>query len=147
MNNKLLFGLIVLLAFSLKNFAQPGKGKIEAMKIGFFTERLSLTSDEASKFWPVYNKYNSETEALRKNMRGRMMEEMNDLPNMSDAEAEKALNELVALKISEADLLKKYSVEFRKVLPVKKVIMLYKAENDFKRELLNKLQERKRMRD
>jgi hypothetical protein len=41
-------------------------------------------------------------------------------------------------------LLKKYATEFKKVLPIKKVVLLFKAENDFKRELLKKLSQRNR---
>jgi hypothetical protein len=63
---------------------------------------------------------------------------------MTDAEAEKVLNDMVNFKIQEADLLKKYAAEFKKVLPVKKVVLLFKAENDFKRELLKKLSQRNR---
>jgi hypothetical protein len=69
---------------------------------------------------------------------------MNDLPNMTDAEAEKVLNDMVGFKIAEAELLKKYAAEFKKVLPVKKVVLLFKAENDFKREILKKLANRNR---
>jgi hypothetical protein len=60
---------------------------------------------------------------------------------MSETDAEKTLNEMLNYKISEAEMIKKYASEFKKVLPIKKVVMLYKAENDFKRELLKKLRE------
>jgi ABC-type uncharacterized transport system substrate-binding protein len=66
---------------------------------------------------------------------------------MSDADAEKTLQEMVNFRVSEADLIKKYAAEFKKVLPVKKVVLLYKAENDFKRELLKKLRENRRGED
>ena len=62
---------------------------------------------------------------------------------MSDADADKMLNEMTNFKVSEAELIKKYAAEFKKVVPVKKVVLLFKAENDFKRELLNKLMQRK----
>ena len=32
--------------------------QLESAKIGFFTTRMELTPEEASKFWPVYNEYN-----------------------------------------------------------------------------------------
>ena len=60
---------------------------------------------------------------------------------MSETDAEKTLNEMLNYKISEAEMIKKYASEFKKVLPIKKVVMLYKAENDFKRELLKKLRD------
>jgi hypothetical protein len=81
---------------------------------------------------------------LRQSSKGKISEEMADMPAMTDAEAEKVLNDMVNFKIQEADLLKKYALEFKKVLPVKKVVLLFKAENDFKRELLKKLAKRNR---
>ena len=31
------------------------KEQIKSLKIGFITNQLSLTTEEASKFWPIYN--------------------------------------------------------------------------------------------
>jgi hypothetical protein len=123
--------------------AQKGE-RIEAMKIGFITERLNLNSDEAKVFWPVYNKFTDDMKKLRQSSKGKISEEMADMPAMTDVEAEKVLNDMVNFKIQEADLLKKYATEFKKVIPVKKVVLLFKAENDFKRELLKKLSQRNR---
>ncbi|HVK49362.1 MAG TPA: hypothetical protein VM488_15990, partial [Pseudobacter sp.] len=38
-----------------KTQREPG-AKIEALKIAFFTRKLDLSTEEAQKFWPVYNK-------------------------------------------------------------------------------------------
>lgn len=140
---KYIYLLVIVATISLNAMAQKG-GRLEAMKIGFITERLNLSSDEAKVFWPVYNKFTDDFKKLRQSSKGKISEEMADMPAMTDAEAEKVLNDMVNFKIQEADLLKKYAAEFKKVLPVKKVVLLFKAENDFKRELLKKLSQRNR---
>jgi hypothetical protein len=140
---KYIYLLVIVATISLNAMAQKG-GRLEAMKIGFITERLNLSSDEAKVFWPVYNKFTDDIKKLRQSSKGKISEEMADMPAMTDAEAEKVLNDMVNFKIQEADLLKKYAAEFKKVLPVKKVVLLFKAENDFKRELLKKLSQRNR---
>ncbi len=140
---KYIYLLVIVATISLNAMAQKG-GRLEAMKIGFITERLNLSSDEAKVFWPVYNKFTDDMKKLRQSSKGKISEEMADMPAMTDAEAEKVLNDMVNFKIQEADLLKKYAAEFKKVLPVKKVVLLFKAENDFKRELLKKLSQRNR---
>ncbi len=140
---KYIYLLVIIAAFSMHAMAQKGE-RLEAMKIGFITERLNLSSDEAKVFWPVYNKFTDDMKKLRQSSKGKISEEMADMPAMTDAEAEKVLNDMVNFKIQEADLLKKYASEFKKVLPVKKVVLLFKAENDFKRELLKKLSQRNR---
>ena len=140
---KYIYLLVIVATISLNAMAQKG-GRLEAMKIGFITERLNLSSDEAKVFWPVYNKFTDDMKKLRQSSKGKISEEMADMPAMTDSEAEKVLNDMVNFKIQEADLLKKYAAEFKKVLPVKKVVLLFKAENDFKRELLKKLSQRNR---
>lgn len=40
--------------------------KLEALKIAFITEKLSLTTKEAQNFWPVYNEYSQKIEKIRK---------------------------------------------------------------------------------
>lgn len=121
----------------------PNREKIEAMKVGFITQKLDLTSEEAQKFWPVYNRFAEEMEKSRKDFRGKMMEEVKDVDLMTEAEANKALIDMIAYKTSEVELLKKYNQEFKKVLPTKKVVKLFVAEQEFKRELLRKLKSQK----
>ncbi len=128
----------IIIGLALFAKAQNGE-RIEAMKIGFITERLELTSEEAKVFWPVYNKFTDEMKKLRLTTKGKITEEMADMPSLSDAEADKILNDMVNFKLNEAELIKRYAQEFKKVLPVKKVVLLFKAENDFKRELLKRL--------
>jgi hypothetical protein len=140
---KYIYLVAIIATISLNAMAQKGE-RLEAMKIGFITERLNLSSDEAKIFWPVYNKFTDDLKKLRQSTKGKIAEEMSDMPAMTDAEAEKVLNDMVSFKINEAELLKKYATEFKKVLPVKKVVLLFKAENDFKRELLKKLSQRNR---
>ena len=59
MKTKILASLTMVLAVASSLFAQPEKKKedIKAMKIGFITNELNLTPDEAQKFWPVYNEF------------------------------------------------------------------------------------------
>lgn len=137
---------VVMMAAGLSAQQPNPKGKqerVEALKIAFITERLKLTPEEAKVFWPVYNKYTEELKKLRESTKGKLAEEFGELPNMSDAEAEKMLNEMVSYKVAEAELIKKYAGEFKKVLPVKKVILLFKAENDFKRRVIEELMNRR----
>src|SRR5436309_956722 len=58
--------------------------KIKTMKIGFLTERLNLSSEEAKTFWPVYNKYQDELEVIRKNHRENLQNAQKNFDEMSD---------------------------------------------------------------
>ena len=50
--------------------------KFRSMKIAYFTEELEFTSQEAEKFWPIYNEYEKKKSDLhgerRKSFRSRI---------------------------------------------------------------------------
>ena len=138
----LIFTIVLLNSLSI--FSQESKSdKVEAMKVGFITNRLELTAKEAQVFWPLYNEYNSKMEKLRKTKRSDFEELKNKSENLSDKELEAFINEVFASKQKELDLQKEYYEKYAKVLPIKKVALLYQAENQFKRELLRKIKEKK----
>ncbi len=148
MKKKILITLIAIAA-SVQTFAQPGKHqeerkeKIESMKIGFITDRLDLTPEEAKTFWPVYNQYQKELDDLRKKRRDERRDAKQEFENLNDKEVEKVVDGEIAFRQGELDIQKKYHTQFKQVLPIKKVAQLYRSEEDFKRELLKKIQDRK----
>lgn len=139
-------GLFWGICFSL--IAQPGedlgenKERVEALRIAFLTKRLSLTPDEAQKFWPIYNEYNQALENVRKEsqlMRKAMKEGME---TMSDKDVEKVADEFLGQRRKELEIVEKYHVQFKKILPIRKVAVLYKSDRDFKRHLLEEMRNR-----
>lgn len=142
--------LFTAIGFSLVSFAQPGekfeqkKEKVEAMKIGFITQEMSLTPQEAQKFWPVYNQMNDELEAVRKERHLARETAKLNFETMTDPEVEKLINDEMASQQKELDIRKKYIAQYKAVLPVKKVAQYYRAEEQFKRKLLEKMQEKRR---
>lgn len=144
----------IVIFFFLQNFsasAQPNKPargeKLESLKIAFITQKLDLTSEEAKVFWPVYNHYQDELEALRKTRRANLLEAKMNVDELGDKEIEALLNNEFTFRQNELDITKKYLPEFKKILPIKKVARLYKSEEDWKRKLLQLLQERREMKD
>ena len=138
--------LLTFLFFTIVINAQerrPAKERVDAMKIGFLTERLNLTSEEAKTFWPVYNMYSDELEKLRKSRRENIINTKENLDDLSDAELEKNVDNEINFRQNELEIIKKYHPQFKKVLPIKKVAKLYKSEDDFKRRLLEMIQGRK----
>jgi len=141
---------IILLSFLTMQAVSQDRGrfsgekreKVESMKIGFLTKRLDLTPEEAQAFWPVYNQMSKEKETLRKNRRSENREAREDMSSMSDKEVEKLVDDEIAFRQAEVDLLKKYHGQFKQVLPIKKVALLYKSEDDFKRHLLHEIREK-----
>ena len=117
----------------------PIREKIRAQRVAFITERLNLSTEEAEKFWPVYNKFTDELEEIKKTQNQARRNANDKLAVLSDKEVEKLLEDDLAAQQKVVDLQRKYQVELRKVISVKKILMLYKAERDFKLELLKKV--------
>jgi len=141
--------LIILLSLFAHSFsAQSNKEtkgtireKIKAQRAAFITDRLNLSAEEATKFWPVYNQFSKELEEVKK-QQNELRKSTNDkLAVMSDKEIDKALEDELSAQQKSIDLQRKYIVELKKTIPSRKIAMLYKAERDFKITLL------KRMRD
>ena len=115
-----------------KNRSNTSSEKIEAQKIAFFTQKLDLTPEEAKVFWPVYNEYSERKKELR-NMRI----SRTDLETIDDAEASNLIDEYFKNKEQGLALDKEYILEFKKILPSKKVLTLVILERKFKEKILN----------
>ncbi len=143
---KLLFTALFCLILSI-GVSQPGppqdkKEQIEAMKVAFITRKLELTPEEAKVFWPIYDQHQNEIQTLRDNRRKAERQARETIDTMSEKDIENVVDGEIVFRQAELDILKKYNPQYKKVLPMKKVAKLYKAEEDFKRELLHKIQQK-----
>ncbi len=134
--------LIILFLLSIPSFAQQEmsekKEQIKALKVGFITNELSLTTEEASKFWPIYNAFDDKQFELRhqkmKSFKARMDDEA--LDKMSEKEAAALLAQMENNEDELCQLRKKFIANLKGILPAKKIIKLKKAEDSFNRKLL-----------
>ncbi|HEU0137187.1 MAG TPA: sensor of ECF-type sigma factor [Flavobacterium sp.] len=138
----------VLLLISTMCFGQATnqkKAQLKALKVAFITEALSLSTDEAQKFWPIYNSFdNQQFEVRQKKMRS-LQQRMNNgqIDSMSDKEAEAFLTQLESTEDELYQLRKKLNTNLRKVIDPLKIIKLKKAEEDFNKKLLRQYRNRK----
>jgi len=145
---KSILSLAIILSFAASTFAQDGdrqrnreesRKRIEASKVAYMTTYLDLSSEEAAKFWPVYNEYQAELKALRGN-RG----ERKKTSELSEAEATEKLNQYITMSSKKAGITEKYIAKFRTILSDKRVLMLLKSEGDFKKQMVKRYAEHKR---
>lgn len=93
--------------------------KIQALKIAFLTQKLELTTEEAQKFWPLFNRYEIDLRQIwRDNKQG--TDEL--------AKEEQILN-----------VKKKYRAEFNKVIGQPKTTVLFNSEREFRGVLMRQL--------
>ena len=141
-----LLTLTVLLAGSVfgqtSKGKRPSKEKVKAMKVGYITNKLNLTTVEAQQFWPIYNEFDAKMDEIHKSIRNTHKKDVT-IDEMSDAEVEKMVNSHNDLRQKELNIQKEYHIKFKTVLTIKKVAKLYKADQDFKRDLLKKIRDHK----
>jgi len=141
MKKIVIFLLIILIYPVTKSVAQnTNLEKLNNYKIGFFTKRLNLTSEEAEKFWPVYNEYQGQKnliqlEKLKLNRTFNQNESA-----LNDRQLEEIGDKYVDCIVQESALAVTFHKKLKTVLPPAKVIMYYQAENQYKAQLLNELQ-------
>jgi hypothetical protein len=147
MKNTILI-LIILTLFSYQSFSQGGRHHqnrelIKQKKYEFVKNKLQLTEKEKKEFMPLYKSFDNEREKIHDERRAAMKNFKENHLNMSDEDLIKLIDTFADLEIRSAQLGKTYSDKFKKVLPPMKIILLFQAENDFKRHLLRGAHDRR----
>ena len=149
MKTKYILSLLIVF-ISLNALAQDGplrkkKEQIKSLKVAFITSELSLTSEEAAKFWPIYNAYEDKQQDIKKQKLKGYIDRMDEesIDKLSDKEA---ANLLTQIESSEDELYKakkKLIVSLKGVISPLKILKLKKAEENFNRKLLKQYRDRK----
>jgi hypothetical protein len=133
-----LLGLLAIITAKAQN---GNREKLDAYRVGFFTKKLNLTSEEAERFWPAYNDYQKKkTELLRE--RVMMVRDFNqNESSLSEKELTQIGDNLIATFSRENEMAQDFHKRLKELLSPAKVIRYYQAENQWKAQLLNELQE------
>lgn len=141
---KLLIALFFISSFI--NAQESKHEKIKALKVAAITDALQLTPSEAEKFWPIYNEFDQKMDVHRRLERKEMGVLKDDTFTMlSDDQANALLDKLMAINTAELNDSNELVQQLRNVIPPKKVLLLKKAEDDFKRQLLKQMREKKKL--
>jgi Skp family chaperone for outer membrane proteins len=144
---RIFFITILFLLATTFTFAQGHKEKqekIKALKVAYITEQLEFTTDEAQKFWPIYNDYQEKQFDLRhEKMRSILKKLEGDaFEKLSEKEASALLSQMQGVEETLFTLQKKYIKDLQSILSDKKIMKLKKAEGDFNRHLLKQMREK-----
>ncbi len=111
MKKILLYGLICLFAFIHTGHSQDGS-RLEALKIAYITKKLNLSTEEAQRFWPIYNEYSEEIRQAK-------------LDAIRNGKSEIDLEESIL------GIRKKYNGQFNRALSPEKVNTFFRSEKEF----------------
>ena len=142
-----LLAFVLLLAAAPAAPAQPSGSRagsrlaqLDNAKIAFLTNRVSLTQEQAQKFWPLYNEFsdrrrelNRSARLLRRNLNG----------SLSDQQIRDNMSQSFALRQQALNLEKEYFERFQRVITLRQVALLQQAEHDFTREVIKRVADRR----
>jgi Spy/CpxP family protein refolding chaperone len=107
------------------------ESRIEAKKIGFITEELDLTTEEAQRFWPIYNEFQKKIKSQREETRQKGRADK----TFTDAEAEVFLNTIFDKEQNHLDLKREYYKKMEGAITKAKLAKLYIIENKFREKV------------
>lgn len=134
--------MLMACLFCLPAIAQHKKCSEEefhAKKQAYMTEKAGLTAEESKNFFPLYfelqnKKKASNKEAWKEARKGKQ-------PETTETEYSAIIDSFFISQHHIIDLEKEYIEKYRKILPNKKIYMIYWAEIKFNRHMLKILQE------
>ena len=141
MKRIVIFLMIMLIFPVIKSTAQiTNLEKLKNYKIGFFTTKLNLTSEEAEKFWPVYNEYQSQKKLIQLEKLKLNRNFNQNESSLNDSQLEEMGDKFVDCIVRESTLAVAFHKKLKGAMSPAKVIIYYQAENQYKLQLLNELQ-------
>jgi len=144
---KIILIITIVLIGSLQMHGQrKGNERIKAFKTAFITNALDLTSKEAQEFWPIYNEYSKTIHRVKNQKTRQLMQQARakgGIDNMSENEAKILLKEYINIDIKVLEAKKTLSTKLEGVIPPKKMLKLFRAEQDFNKELLKRFNQRR----
>lgn len=90
---------------------------------------LKLSDEEATKFWPIYDRYQQEITAIGDRLVGVLQDYTANFSNLSDDKAMKLVDDYLAVEADRVKVRRAYVDEFAKALPGRKVTRFYQIEN------------------
>lgn len=133
--------LVALLMISTITFAQNRRlERVQALKVAFITDKISLTPQQAEQFWPVYHSYEDDIRDLRSSY---LKQNEGKTKGFSREQAQRYIDDNLDYQEAVIALKRKYKGEFLKIISPKQLSDLYAAEHEFKQMLIQKLRERR----
>lgn len=138
----LLLFFVTFIGFSQD--AEDRMERIKALRIAYISDKLQLTTEEAQKFWPVFNQFDDKHSDLQKQKR-QLMKKLRpeNATELSEKESAKLMDEDERLENEIQQNRRQLVKDLQGVIPNQKILMLRQIEVEFKQKLLKQIQKRR----
>jgi hypothetical protein len=136
----LLCSLPIWVIGQASNSTSGRSNEIEQYRIAYLKEKLDLSAAEAKIFWPIFYDWKKEQALVRKQRPQKMISfrKLTEIEELSDTEVQNLIANEMAFKQKELNIEKKYYARLKSSLPIKIIGKYYRAQETFKKELLNR---------
>jgi len=141
---KYIIVLLAMLSITFSSYSRQeehAKERIHAAKVAYITDRLHLTSDESSRFWPIYSEFEKERKEIKNSFSQKYRTAH---PDASDEEISRLYMDDLDFQQQMVELKIKYKEQYLKIISQEQFAELYPAERDFKDLLKRRLREKER---
>ena len=138
MKNIIFFLFFLVPSFVFAQHQRMNGEKMEAKKIAWLTTKLELSTEDAKVFWPIYNEYNKELSTLRKERSQKMISfrKIKEIDELNDDEIQALILNDFSFRQRDLNIERKYYNRLKSNLPIKTVGKFYRAQEAFKKEIL-----------
>ena len=133
--------LIVGVSAAALRAEQPGGGEateaslevlldaVRSNRKAMVAVNLRLTDEEAAKFWPVYDRYQKEINAVGDRWLAVIEDYVASFHDLSNDKAAKLVEDYLAVEADRVQVRRSYVSDFAATLPGRKLARLYQIEN------------------
>ena len=119
--------------------------RIKALRVAFISDRLDLSTEEAQRFWPVFNQFDDrqiELQRQKKQLLFKLRHE--NIATLSDKETARLMEQEDQLETEIQNNKRQLAKDLQGIIPNQKILMLKQLEVEFKNKLLQQMKSRRR---
>jgi len=105
------------------------RSAIQSNRKAVVAVNLGLTKDEAATFWPVYDRYQKEMNAIGDRLLAVIKDYSASFPDIQDDKALKLVDDYLSVETDRVAVRRAYLDDFTGCLPGRKVARFYQIEN------------------
>ena len=115
-------------AIPVEEVLKAVRGDLQASRTDIIAKNVSLTSEQAAKFWPMFEKYQQEQNAIMDAQMKGIKQYIDHFEGLDDADALGLINAHFDRDSRMVALRQRWLPEFQKVLPTKTVVRMMQID-------------------
>ena len=115
------------------------RASIQLRRQAIVTSVMDLTPKESEAFWPLYREYRVEMAKVGDRMSKLLVQYSEQYDGLTDAQASQIMKDWISVEKARMGVKDKYVSRFKKILPARKVMRFFQADNKLDAMLMAQL--------